>query len=1200
MTTMRTHDSGHRRPTIGVLVGYQVYHGNLNRYLVSIFRGLRSAARDRDCNVLLACGVSHYMPPHVFRPAWPVPLPSVDFVPVGPWNTDGLLVMLPTAAKERSDGVQRFIADGLPVVFIGSGEGAPAVCVDHEDGIHQVIAHLVAHGHRRIAYIAGQRTDPGASATRLQAYWSDVQRYDLVSDPNLVAYGYHDFDGGREAMEGILNAGASFTAVLASNDESAMGAIQALREHGLLVPQDVAVVGFDDQPEAKAQMPPLATVHCPLFELGYQALDMLFEHIDGQAESSEIVKLPVHFVARRSCGCQPDVKVARLFDDPASLISTGGDPEQQVVQAMALEVQTEVEKLSSEEVDALCQRLVSAFSTSLGVGDPRHFYLTLDETIRLVEGAGEHLYAWLEATRALERKVPVLLEANRQSATNLQVKEMLGRARAVIGEGMQRQHILYQVRQAAIARQLSFMNAHFLAAQDEAEILGVLGQHVKAMGIPSSAVALYEPEGDDQFAWSTVYFDCGAEARTERFATRQFPPPGLYPEESAYHVALLPLVVDQGKAGFVAFTIDHVADMEPGAAIVLQLLSALRSIRMYREATEDRRLAEEANRMKSRFLSTVSHELRTPLNLIVGVSEILLQARAESQKSHPESYLQDIEWIHASAQHLDGLIRDVLDLARSEVGQLRLVCEPLDLNEVFRVAVIVGEQMARGKGLTWRTEIPASLPMVWGDRTRLRQVILNLISNAVKFTTYGEVTLRVEVKGKSMTITVSDTGLGIPVEEQELIFDEFRQSDRTTRRGYGGLGLGLAICRRLVELHGGMIGVRSSGEEGAGSTFYFTLPVLEAPLAQPGIAQMPVAAGQIVLLLARGSSGGEHLREHLSRQGFEVQALWVEETTDWLSRLLAAPPGAIVLDFGLASEQGWETLKVLRGNPATQDIPVLFYSLAQERDSGSTLEMDYLTKPVGTSELAQALRRQGLAASDDEKTILVVDDEPGILEMHARIVQAQSASYRVLKARDGREALEFIGREQPDLVLLDLVMPELDGFGVLEAMQKEKAFRSIPVIVLTSQMLTETDMARLNRSVAAVLGKGLFSVEETLAHVEATLARRRNLGSETQHLVRKAMAYMHEHYTESISRVDVARHVGVNADYLTRCFHKETGITLVTYLNRYRINQAKILLAAGEKSVAEVAMTVGFSDSNYFSQVFRRETGMSPNEYRRS
>lgn len=1204
---MQTRNSANRRPTIGVLVGYQVYHGNLNRYLVSIFRGIRSAARDRDCNVLIACGVSHYMPPHVFRPAWPVPSPSVDFVPVGPRNTDGLLVLLPTAAKERSHCIQRFIAEGLPVVFIGSGEGGPAVCVDHEDGIHQVMAHLVAHGHRSIAFIAGQRTDPGASATRLHAYWTDVQKYDLVSDLNLVAYGYHDYDGGREAMGEILRASVPFTAVLASNDESAMGATQALRERGLLVPQDVAVVGFDDQPEAKAQMPPLSTVRCPLFELGYRALDRLFERIEGKEESSEIVKLPVHFIARRSCGCQSGAEVAQLAADiSASSLSTGADPEVQVdpevqiVQSMAAEVQTEVEKLSSKEVYTLCNRLVSAFSDSLNTVDPVNFYLALDEIVQRVEAVGDHLYAWLKATAVLARNIPVFLEANHQGATTLQVAKMLGRARDVISEGMQRQHILYQVRQAAIARQLSFMNAHFLAAQDEGEILGILGQHVKEMGIPSSAVALYEPEGDDLFAWSTIYSGYGSQLKTEHFVTRQFPPPGLYSEASPFHLALLPLVIDQGKAGFVAFTIDSVTDMEPGAAIVLQLLSALRSIRMYREATEDRRLAEEANRMKSRFLSTVSHELRTPLNLIVGVSELLLQTGAEGHKSPPESYLQDMEWIHASAQHLDGLIRDVLDLARSEVGQLRLICEPLDLMEVFQVVVSVGEQMAQDKGLTWRTEIPASLPMVWGDRTRLRQVIVNLISNAVKFTAYGEVALRVEVKEKSMTITVNDTGLGIPADEQELIFDEFRQSDRATMHGYGGLGLGLAICKRLVELHGGVIGVQSSGEEGAGSTFYFTLPVLDASLAPPGAAQIPTAAGQIVLLLARHSSGGEHLRQHLSRQGFDVQVLCFEETTDWLSRLLSAPPGAIILDIGLASEQGWETLKVLRGNPATQDIPVLFYTLTEERDSGSTLEMDYLTKPVGTVELAQALRRQGLAAGTEEKTILVVDDEPGILEMHARIVQAQPAPYRVLKARDGREALELMGRERPDLVLLDLVMPELDGFGVLEAMQKEETIRNIPVIVLTGQTLTETDMARLNHSVAAVLGKGLFSVEETLAHIEATLVRKRSLGNETQYLVRKAMAYVHEHYSESISRVDVARYVGVNADYLTRCFHKETSVTLVTYLNRYRINQAKILLAAGEKSVAEVATTVGFSDSNYFSQVFRRETGMSPNEYKRS
>jgi DNA-binding response OmpR family regulator len=363
-----------------------------------------------------------------------------------------------------------------------------------------------------------------------------------------------------------------------------------------------------------------------------------------------------------------------------------------------------------------------------------------------------------------------------------------------------------------------------------------------------------------------------------------------------------------------------------------------------------------------------------------------------------------------------------------------------------------------------------------------------------------------------------------------------------------------------------------------------------------------VSPGQSIVVLTAQSGGGKHVRQYLARQGFDAHVLSLDRAADWSPGWLDSPPGAVILERGMASEQGWEILKMLRENPLTQHIPVLFYSLEEDRDSGSLLDLDYLTKPMNMAQLARALDRQGLKGVEGQasKAILIVDDEPGVLEMHTRIVEAWSPACRVWQARNGREALEMIRRERPDLVLLDLMMPELDGFGVLEMMQRDELSRDIPVIILTGQVLTQEDMVRLNRGVTNVLKKGLFSIEETLAHLEAALARNTHLGSETQRLVRKAMAYIHEHSSEPISLKEVARSVGISKEYLARCFHQETGVTLVTYLNRYRVGQAKARLEAGEQDLSKIALEVGFSSGSYFSRVFRQEVGMSPSAYRQA
>jgi signal transduction histidine kinase len=305
---------------------------------------------------------------------------------------------------------------------------------------------------------------------------------------------------------------------------------------------------------------------------------------------------------------------------------------------------------------------------------------------------------------------------------------------------------------------MDLLNARLLAALDEAQIFEILAEHLPQLGIQHVDVVFFEAEENDAVAWSRLHTVPERKEVNGRFPTRQFPPAGLCPEP--FSLALLPLANHADRSGCVIF---DAANLEVCATIVWQLVTFLKVVHLYREATQGRRLAEEANRLKSRFLSTVSHELRTPLSLIVGLSKMLLQ---EGERSRPETYRQDLRRIYASAQHLDGLIRDVLDLAQSELGQLKLVHEPLDLVEVLEPVVMVGEQLARDKGLDWRAEIPDNVPKMRGDRTRLRQVALNLISNAVKFTARGRVTLRVHADAQTIASEIRDAGLGIPAQNR--------------------------------------------------------------------------------------------------------------------------------------------------------------------------------------------------------------------------------------------------------------------------------------------------------------------------------------------------------------------------------------------------------------------------------------------------
>ncbi len=1187
-------------PTIGVLAGWQYYWtATPLSYLDPIYRGVRLAAQELNCNLLLGCGMGpSALSSESPRPAWPDVSNQSDFVPIGPWNTNGLIIVNPLLAEARSQYIQGVIASGHPVMFIGSGEKGPTILADNTAGITEALQHLVEHGHRHIAFIAGSPDDMGGdTGERLKAYQEGCEAYDLARNKHLVAFGWHTYAAGARAMQQIMATGASFTAVLTSNDESALGAIQALKEAGRIVPDDVAIIGFDDRPESVVQKPALTSVQIPLFKMGYRALELLLANVQGQTANIRLEKIPTRLITRESCGCGHSAVIADAHEVVTPTIE---EKELASIQAklahmMSTYVFAESQGTGKDEVDFLSQRLVKSYVNSLQNQDPVQFQSTLDQVLNRVAAGQDDMHVWQIAISVLRRELPHLLALWPQPAPHDLAYVVLDQARVTISSAMRQQHRRYAVDQRWRSDRISILTARLLTTLDEAQIYDILAQYLPEMGFRTTWLALFEAEEDDLVGWSRMSDATNAKKPSIRIRSRAFPPSNWTIEEDPFCLTLLPLVGLLGRSGFVAF--DAIL-LDIQGAIAQQMAAALNTAQLYREATEGRRLAEDANQMKSRFLSTVSHELRTPLNLIAGTSGLLLQESEESDEPLPAALQKDVERIYGNTQHLDRLISDVLDLASSDAGQLRLTFDFVDLGQTMRMAAETGRGMAADKGLAWRESLPESEPWVWGDRTRLRQVALNLISNAVKYTSKGEVSFCLETDSDMVTVSVRDTGLGLPLEEQQIIFDEFQRSERSITHGYSGLGLGLAICKRLVTAHQGTIGVRSNGEIGAGSTFFFSLSVVPAPSGQalhPSIK--PKTKPRILVLSSQ--AGGQRLRDHLVKNGFQAEVTPIEDSVTWLSQLLEGPHSAVVLDITQAAEHGWQALNILKSNPATQTVPTLFY--AATYDSGVVLEFDYLTKPIEVADLTRALDQQWLVtdATAQVHTFLVVDDDSNTLDLHARIIRSQAQANRVLTARNGLEALEVLQQTKVDLVLLDLMMPELDGFGVLEAMRSDESTRNIPVIVVTGQMLTEAEMARLNHGVATVLSKGMFDLEETLAHLDAALERQHKLSDEAQRLVRKTMAFLHNHYAEPLSRSDLARHVGMSDDYLSYCFRQELGLTPIAYLNRYRIAQAKHMLTETDKSITVIALDVGFSNSAYFSRVFRREVGVSPGTFRR-
>lgn len=504
------------------------------------------------------------------------------------------------------------------------------------------------------------------------------------------------------------------------------------------------------------------------------------------------------------------------------------------------------------------------------------------------------------------------------------------------------------------------------------------------------------------------------------------------------------------------------------------------------ELNEARDTADQMRSLQEQFMANVSHELRTPLALISGFSEMVYLSPESYGAPLPSAYMPDIREIYRNSQHLLGLIDDVLNLSQSKAGKMRLSRELFSLQTVIEEAVATMRPLIEGRGLSLFTNLDPGLPEIYLDRTRISQVLINLLNNARRFTEHGHITVDAKLMESSVLVSVHDTGIGIPPADQDRLFQAFHQV-RMPASSSEGTGLGLTISREFIELHAGVIWVESSGVPGEGATFRFTLPLDGQPNYPRPVLRRTGATGHSssqypherpeILLLSQDASAERLLKERLT----EYSILSVSNSDELAGALGNHVPIAVLVDsspFQQELEMGQ-----IRACASGIEAPVIFCPIGRsERVARHLGVQGYLTKPVSRADMLRRLESLG----EGIRRILIVDDDPRYVRLVSRILSSADTPYEVLRSYSSIEAFDTLRTERVDAILLDIMMPDMDGLSLLRALEGDERLARIPIIIITS-MAYDLDSSLLDRGGLSIEHRRGLTDEEAALYLEAIL-----------------------------------------------------------------------------------------------------------------
>ncbi len=1075
----------------------------------------------------------------------------------------------------------------LPMVSLAQFmEGTPTVSVDSYLGMRSLLAHLIeGHGFKRFAFIRGPEEHYYAQE-RYRAYLDSLQAFNLPLDPRLVTRPL-PWEAGAEAMEILLDErglkpGKDFDAVVAVSDMMAIWAMKTLQSRGFDVPKDVAVTGFNNSREERLSTPPLTTVDLPFGEQGSKAMDLLLQQLAGESVPA-LITLPSTLIVRQSCGCPSRAIALASFMPKSRKEKSEGELKLEDVRAGCVSEMEAAMALPPEESRELFESVFDAFIDGVEK-PPQKFLSTLSVALEHAMDSDHDLVHWQNMISILRRWVL------RCSSDSEKVETLISQARVAADEAVQRAQAYAQWRADREAENLRETNRALLITFDVNQLTDVLVERLPALKIPSVYLVTYEQPTDaevPEYARLRLAFSDGERVALEqdglRFSTHQVVPLEFLPGHRRYSLVVEPLYFQDKSLGYVVFEIGT-QDGNTYELLRNNLSSALQGAMLFREIQQARLDAEKADRIKTRLLANVSHEMRTPLNIITGYTQNILSAPEKVSSS----LLNDIHQIQSNAEHQLRVINDLLDLSRAEIDELDLTLELLDPHQLLVDAFRDLADQSAPPDIQWNLDIPERLPQLRADAVRLRQIFLNLLSNAKKYTPSGAITLGAEVVPPQIHFWVTDTGLGIDHEQQERIFEPFVTLEEN-RRIAGGIGLGLSITRHLVALHGGTMKLDSQPNQG--STFHIYLPLPALDQTKPAKHE---DLSSVLLLISSHDEPTKEILEMCQKQNLDVFQL--RSTEDLETALSNTRPVALAWDLSNAQPNDWSLVRRLRHYPGLSQAPFILYGQPAGEQVGIT---GFVVKSSNTKTLLDAVI--AMSPTQASGPVLIVDDDPQVREAHKKLVEDGLPNYPVRLAENGEVALAAMRKEVPSLVLLDLVMPILSGADVLDRMRADANLRQVPVIVLSNKVLGLDDVKRIERHAHVTLqSKGIWSEEETVAALNRAVFSEDTLPVHTSALVKQAIAYLHQNYTRPVSRWEIAEAVGVSEDYLSRVFNRELNISPWDYLNRYRVLQSKQLLVNTTETIGSIAHQVGFKDQAYFSRVFHKATGMSPQGFRDS